>query len=82
MVSVVDSAMRGAGMRGGVLVCALRSLGADHAMHMARLAASSPALGFDVAGNEQDYPLAGHRAALDYCRSVAAAAWRLPSPAH
>ena len=48
-------------------MCGLRSLGPEHSMEMAELAVSSKALAFDLAGDEQLYPLDVHAEALDYC---------------
>ena len=48
-------------------MCGLRSLGPEHSMEMAELAVSSRALAFDLAGDEQLYPLDVHAEALDYC---------------
>lgn len=39
-----------------VIVCALRSLGPEHALRMASDAVAAGAHGLDVAGNEQDFP--------------------------
>lgn len=50
----------GLGLRGGVIVCALRSLPSPHAVEMVGLAAKflgQGVVGFDVAGDEGAYPL-------------------------
>jgi len=54
----------GSSIEGGVIVCALRSFPEAHAVEMAELAAeflqSKPGVcGFDVAGDEGNYPLSG-----------------------
>lgn len=62
--AALDAVLRGfetCGLPGGVIVCALRTMTADHWTAMAALAADSPAVGFDVAGFEPGFPLAPMR---------------------
>lgn len=50
-------------IRGGVIVCALRSYSADHSIEMAELAAAwlgRGVVGFDIAGDEGAFPLEIH----------------------
>lgn len=52
----------------GVIVTALRSLPAEHSLAMAKLAVEEGAVAFDIAGDEQRWPLHLHAAALEHCR--------------
>ena len=59
-----SDAQKKTGIEGGVIVCALRSYPSSHSVAMAELAkefhGKSPGVvGFDVAGDEGNYPLAG-----------------------
>lgn len=54
--------------RAGVILAALRSLDSDHSLGTAKLAADSGAEGFDLAGNEELYPLRLHTEALQLCK--------------
>ncbi len=42
---------------GGLIVCALRSLGREHGIEMATLARKWDVAGFDVCGHEGQFPL-------------------------
>ena len=59
----LDRAGRATGIRCGIVVCALRSLSADHSIGMAELAAAFVGRGvcaFDLAGAEDGYPVEDH----------------------
>jgi adenosine deaminase len=61
----------GGSIRGGVIVCALRSFPAQHSLAMATLAQrwlGRGVVAFDVAGDEH-WPLRLHAAALEFCRA-------------
>ena len=66
VVKAVVKGMQASPIEGGVIVCALRNLGPEHSLKMARLAASSGAVGFDVAGYETGFPLTLHKQAIKY----------------
>jgi len=55
---------------GGIIVCGLRSMGSEHSLEMVRIASEGGALAFDLAGNEQDFPLSLHESALDLCKKL------------
>ena len=63
---------------GNVIVCALRSLPPAHSLDMALLARDTGACGFDIAGDEEKFPLSLHAEALDACRCVCACMYQLP----
>eukprot|EP00510_Aplanochytrium_minuta_P004249 CAMPEP_0184012612 /NCGR_PEP_ID=MMETSP0954-20121128/4522_1 /TAXON_ID=627963 /ORGANISM="Aplanochytrium sp, Strain PBS07" /LENGTH=371 /DNA_ID=CAMNT_0026292645 /DNA_START=129 /DNA_END=1244 /DNA_ORIENTATION=- len=55
---------------GGIILCALRSKPLQHAIDMANLASkymSKGVVGFDIAGDEGNYPLENFTEALDVC---------------
>ncbi len=62
-ISGFQLSQRNQNIRGGIIVCALRSYSADHSMEMAELAAAwlgSGVVGFDIAGDEGAFPLHIH----------------------
>ena len=66
------AAERDHGVRGRVIICALRNLSSDVSMALARLAVdyrSQGVVGFDLAGAELGNPAAAHAAAFFYARS-------------
>jgi len=68
VVDAVIAGMRQSKIKGGIIICALRTKEPKHSMKMAKLVEQYVGLGvvgFDIAGAET-YPLSLHRAALDY----------------
>lgn len=68
-VEAVQAAIDDSTAWANVMVCALRSLPPSHSEDMARLAVDTGACGFDIAGDEQLYPLSLHAEALRLCRA-------------
>ncbi len=65
-LAAVYQGFSASGLPGGIIVCALRSMDAEHSLRMAKLAAKGPAVGFDVAGYETGYPLSKHAEAIKF----------------
>ncbi len=63
VVSGFQLSQRKLNIRGGIIVCALRSYSVDHSIEMAELAAAwlgNGVVGFDIAGDEGAFPLHIH----------------------
>src|SRR5919204_2723929 len=67
----IERAERDYGIRGRIIICALRHLSPDLSMELARLAVayrSQGVVGFDLAGAEAGNPARAHAASFDYAR--------------
>jgi len=69
-LDAVCSGFRKGPLPGGIIVCGLRSMGSEHSVEMVQIASEGGALAFDLAGNEQDFPLSSHESALDLCKEL------------
>ena len=73
--SVADAVQEGCtatGIRAGIILCTLRHYSAAQSMETILLVeqfAGTPVVGFDIAGDEAGFPLAGHVAAFEYART-------------
>jgi len=72
-VSQCSAAEQPVVLSGGIILCALRSLPAEHSMETAQLAKrflfKAGVVGFDIAGDEGSFPLYLHRPAIEYAKS-------------
>ncbi|MGH7717943.1 MAG: adenosine deaminase [Gemmatimonadaceae bacterium] len=70
-VRAIERAANDFGVRGGVIICALRTMPPDVSLELARLAVSyrgRGVVGFDLAGGEKGHPAAAHADAFAYAR--------------
>ncbi|MDV7396954.1 hypothetical protein RZS08_36485, partial [Arthrospira platensis SPKY1] len=71
MLEALDEGQHATGVRAGLLLCTLREFPAETSMATARLAVryhGQGVVGFDIAGNEADFPVVAHVAAFRYAR--------------
>ena len=71
VLEALEEGQRATGVRAGLLLCTLREFPEETSLATARLAVryqGQGVAGFDIAGNEADFPVAPHAAAFRYAR--------------
>jgi len=67
--TILIKALKSTGLPGGIIVCGLRQDEPDKVMEMLDVALKCGAIGFDIAGNEQDFKLTRHEKVLEKARA-------------
>lgn len=71
VLDALEKGQRATGVRAGLLLCTLRELPAGPSLHTAQLAVryhGQGVVGFDIAGNEADFPVEPHLEAFRHAR--------------